>query len=111
MLTPPLLDLQDLQRRHPNVFPETQWWINARLVGINRWLLPHEICLLRLDEFCLLEDLPEAEEQDAHEDHGIICEEGTDVPVAGKEDGVALYDDDNGDEDEAEDVHIRLAPA
>nr|POE94531.1 hypothetical protein CFP56_16771 [Quercus suber] len=88
----PALDLaqaHDLQHLAPE---PNRLSVERRLVRVDDGSFPDQIGLGGRDELGALEDLPEGEGHDRHEEHGVVREEGVDRP--GKEGGVAIAADD-----------------
>lgn len=67
------------------ILPQAERRLNTRLVRVNGGLLPDQIHLVRLDELGLLEELPEGEQHEADEYHGVVRKERTDIPPSIRE--------------------------
>lgn len=87
--------------------PEAQRWVlEPSLISIRDGPLPDQIGLVRADKLGLVPQLP-AEEKDGREyHHGVVGEEGRNVPR--REAAVAVEDDDEGLEHQSDVGTVRL---
>lgn len=61
-------------------------------VRVNNGSFPNQVSLMWLHHLSLLEELPESESAGRKQQHGVVGEEGTDIPRL--EGGVAINTDD-----------------
>lgn len=72
------------------------WLVTHSLVGVNAWSLPYKITFQWTHKLGLLEDLPEREGTDCHDDHAIVDEEILYAP--GRKTRISIEQHDEGHE-------------
>ena len=63
----------------PDILPQPQRRVDACFISINLRSLPYQIRLVRLDKWCPLPQLESTVQHNAHEAHGVVCHERTNL--------------------------------